>query len=64
MKPQTRAVFKFLCRHRSITALEALNKLGVFRLAARIAELKAAGINVHSTLVTRNGKRFARYVVG
>lgn len=46
MKPQTKAVFTFLCRHKSITPLEALNKLNVFRLASRILELREAGIRI------------------
>lgn len=61
MKPQTASVYKHLCRHGKLTALEALNKLGTLRLAARVQELRDDGINVRTVLIQRNGKRFAEY---
>jgi hypothetical protein len=63
MKPQTRAVYTFLCRHKTITPLQALSKLGVYRLAARVDELRKAGIRIETLSERRNGKRFARYEV-
>ena len=61
MKPQTAAVYAYLCRHGKLTPLQALEKLGSFRLASRIDELRKDGIDVKTTLVTKNGKRFAVY---
>jgi hypothetical protein len=45
-----------------VTALDALREVGSFRLAARIADLHAAGFDISSTIeTTPNGKRIARY---
>jgi len=44
-----------------ITALDAL-EIGCFRLAARIADLRADGYDISSTMeTTRTAKRIARY---
>jgi hypothetical protein len=32
-----------------------------FRLAARIAELRDIGHNIHTTMIYSNGKRYASY---
>jgi hypothetical protein len=53
-----------LLTHCSITPLEALDKYGCFRLAARIAELKADGVNIVKVMVDENGKRYAKYSIG
>jgi len=46
---------------RGITALDAL-EIGCFRLAARIADLRADGYDISSTMeLTRTAKRIARY---
>ena len=45
-----------------ITSLDALRACGTLRLAARISDLKAAGHEIESVMVTlENGKRVARY---
>jgi len=64
MKPQTEQIKRHLVAHNSITPLEALKKYGCLRLASRIFELKEAGFHVIRTMVSRNGKRYARYVQG
>jgi hypothetical protein len=47
---------------RTLTALEALDKYGINRLAARINELRNAGVPVQSRMVTvASGKRVAEY---
>ena len=47
---------------RGITAVDALNEVGSFRLAARIADLRAEGHEITSTMeTTATGKRVARY---
>ncbi len=49
---------------RGITALDALGEEGVLRLAARIADLRAAGhVIVTRPERTPNGARIARYVL-
>ena len=44
-----------------ITPLDALGMMGVFRLAARIEELRKRGHNIVTEEVTDNGKTYARY---
>ena len=46
---------------RPITPIEALNKFGCFRLAARIHELKNQGWTIKSSVITRNNKQVAQY---
>ena len=46
-----------------ITPMDALRGCGCLRLAARVRELRQQGHNIVSTLVTENGKAFARYTL-
>ena len=47
---------------RPITAMDALNRYGCFRLAARIEELRKGGLPVETrTRELENGKRVAEY---
>lgn len=48
MTPQARTILKHLQTGRHITPLEALGVYGVFRLAARIHEIKGEGIEVET----------------
>ena len=63
MKTQshTQSVLALLEKGKSITAIQALEKFGCFRLAARIANLRDAGIPVITRMVTINGSRVAKY---
>ena len=47
----------------SLTALEALQRFGCFRLAARIADLKKEGMHIDAVMVADEdtGKVYARY---
>ena len=50
----------------SITPFEALDQYGCFRLAARVAELKAEGYPITSEIVSKQNRfgetvRFAKY---
>ena len=63
---QTEKVLDYMERHGSITPLEAMNKLGIMRLGARIYDLKDSGVKIITERVTernRNGElcSFARY---
>jgi hypothetical protein len=59
---QTDAVLALLhSRPAGITALEALSEIGCFRLAARVAELRAEGWVIASRSESANGKHFVRY---
>ncbi len=58
---QTDEVLAYIHRHGSITAYEAMNVLGCYRLAARISDLRKAGVDIESERVTQDGSSFARY---
>jgi len=59
---QTEAILAWLKDGKSITALDALSIFQCFRLAARIADIRAQGFTVHTEMVqTRTGKTVASY---
>jgi hypothetical protein len=45
-----------------LTPLEALERFGCFRLAARVGELRQQGHSIVTTTAEAGGKSFARYV--
>ena len=53
---QTQKILKYMLQHRKITARTAIDKFNCLRLAARIADLKAMGIGIESTLVYKKNK--------
>lgn len=60
-------ILDWFSRHPSITPMEALTSLGVYRLAARIGELREAGHDIRTELMEvrdrhGNTSRPARYV--
>lgn len=62
---QNGAILTWLQSGNSLTALEALDRFGCNRLAARVADLRAAGHPITARQVTLpNGKRVARYTYG
>ena len=64
MQSQKQQILSHLKRGWKITALQALNKYGCLRLAARIGDIKREGYPIVSRLVSHNGKRFAEYRMG
>jgi hypothetical protein len=58
---QVELIAKHLRSGQSITPIEALNRYGIFRLAARVADLRDAGLRITTTRVELRGKRFAQY---
>lgn len=48
-------------KRRPITPIQALEKFGCFRLAARIEELRSEGYQIKTERVERGDKRYARY---
>jgi hypothetical protein len=60
-KSQTQQIRSHLNRGWRLTPLQALEKYGCLRLAARIAELRNEGMKIKTNKVTRNGKTFAQY---
>lgn len=46
---------------KAITPIQALDKFGIFRLSARILELRNEGWNIDTKMIEKNGKKFAQY---
>lgn len=61
---QKEKVLNHLIKNRSITPIQALNKYGVFRLAAVVRKLKDCGYIIGSERVSKDGKSFAKYTWG
>ena len=58
---QTTTIMEMLKRG-PVTAVDALEKAGCFRLAARIADLRQQGIEIETeTVTTPTGKHIASY---
>lgn len=62
-KTQTKKILAHLQAGRKLTPLNAFDKFGCFRLAARIEELREAGHKIVTEMVHKNGKRFASYTL-
>ena len=61
---QTTQIQRHLEKGKSLTPIQALNKFGCFRLAARIADLRNDGINIKTTIVKlKNNKQIAKYSI-
>lgn len=59
---QTVEILRHLAKGKPITPLEALERFGAFRLAARIQEIRSQGHKVETKKVrTKSGARVARY---
>lgn len=64
LSPQAKRILLHLEKHKSITPLEAFGVYGVFRLAARIWELREIGKKITTVhMKDDNGKPYARYVL-
>jgi len=63
MKPQSAEVLHLLRTMpvSGVTQQDAILFCQCYRLAARIADLRADGYNIESELVTQGGVRYARY---
>lgn len=57
---QNHAILSHLKRG-PITPLDALERYGCFRLAARIRDLRDAGHNIEAEWAMKGEKRYARY---
>ena len=61
MKSQNEQILQHLKRGRKITPIDALEKFGCFRLAARISDLRGQGHVISTENVTKDSKTFASY---
>ena len=60
---QTKQILAWLQSGNTITAIEALEKFGCFRLASRINDLKNGGYIINRRSIIKNGKRVAQYYI-
>ena len=60
---QTDVIRSYLLEGNSITPIDALQRFGCFRLAARIKEPRKAGLDIQTIKERRNGKSYARYKI-
>ena len=61
---QIQQIANYLNKGKKLTPIDALNKFGCFRLAARIADLRNEGMNiVTNTIKLENKKQIAQYSV-
>ncbi len=61
MNSQNKQIAQHLQSGKTITPLGALRLFSCLRLGARIYEIKKTGLDIKTTLVTRNNKTFAEY---
>lgn len=66
---QNQRILDYMQKHGSITQLEALNEIGIMRLASRISDLRRKGYPIESKMVkveNRYGEtcRVKRYSLG
>jgi hypothetical protein len=61
---QNKQIADYLNTGKKLTPIDALNKFGCFRLAARIADLRNEGMNiVTKTIKLENNKQIAQYSI-
>ena len=58
---QTDQIQTYLESGKTLTPLQALNMFGCFRLAARILDLREAGLDIKMKMVLGGEKRYAEY---
>ena len=49
---QCQRLLKYLVKHKSITPIEAWNRLGIYRLSGRIYDLKEMGYGIETSKTT------------
>jgi hypothetical protein len=61
---QNKQIADYLNKGKKLTPIDALNKFGCFRLAARIADLRNEGMNIVTTNIKlENKKQIAQYSI-
>lgn len=60
---QLKMLLRWLQSGRSITPLKALHQMGIYRLAARIKELRYKGHSIKAEMVYEHPVKFARYKI-
>ena len=58
----TYQIREYLMRGGTLTQIDAISKFGCFRLAARIYDIRKAGLEIHKIMVKTDRRRmFAKY---
>ncbi len=60
-RSQTDRILAHMLRGYSISPVGALRRFRCFRLAARVYQLRQAGISIRCRMVRRNDKRYGLY---
>lgn len=58
---QTKQLKKWLKSGRSISPLQALNQLGIYRLASRCHDLRNEGMDIETKMIYQYPVKFAQY---
>lgn len=58
---QNKKLAKWLKSGKSISPLQALNKLGIYRLASRVNDLRNDGLNIETKMIHEHPVKFAQY---
>ena len=62
MKSQNAEILDYLKTGKSLTAQQAIHNMRVFRLAARIADLRGSGYPIATETIKRRNKRSGRVI--
>ena len=60
---QCKQILDHMEMYGSIEPLEALEKIGCFRLGARIHDLRKKGYIIETDIIHKNGKQYAKYIL-
>ena len=60
---QNRKILAHLMKGKGISAMLAVNMFDCYGLSVRIKNLRDAGHNIHTEMVSHNKKRFALYTL-
>jgi len=58
---QTKQLEKWLKSGKTISPLQALNQMGIYRLASRINELRDDGLDIKTKLINEHPIHYAQY---
>ncbi len=61
MASQNEKILRHMKTYGNITAARAMDWYQIYRLAARVAELRAKGHNIVTEMISPQGVRYARY---
>jgi hypothetical protein len=60
---QCKMILAHLKKHRSIMPLQALNLYGIYRLGARIFDLRNDGHKIETQMIHEHPVKFAKYIL-